>query len=159
MTVVYLAVEGDADIPIAERLIRIPGLVRSAAHINWLILRDLDREPCAPDLIRRLFVHGIPPRVSLRIAVRSMESWLLADQPGFAEAFSVRRHRLPDRPDELENAKLYLVNVCRSSRQTAIRSTIPPRPGQRTRSRSRIQGTENIRVEIHSKERVATPEP
>ena len=62
MTVVYLAVEGDADIPIAERLIRhvglsphraivargasrleqrIPGLVRSAAHINWEAPRSM----------------------------------------------------------------------------------------------------------------------
>ena len=87
MTFVYFAVEGDADVPVAERLIRhvghaphraivaggvprldqrIPGLARSAAHMNWLILRDLDREQCAPRLVRRLFAGGVPPRVSLR---------------------------------------------------------------------------------------------
>ena len=150
VTVVYFAVEGDTDVPVADRLIRhvglaphraivaggvpkldqrIPGLIRSATRINWLILRDLDRECCAPQLIRRLFARGIPSRVSLRIPVRSMESWMLADTVGFSEAFSVHRSRLPERPDDLENAKLYLANLCRSSRQSAVRNTIPPRAG------------------------------
>ncbi len=150
MTFVYFAVEGDADVPVAERLIRhvghtphraivaggvprldqrIPGLTRSAAHMNWLILRDLDREQCAPRLVRRLFAGGVPPRASLRIPVRSMESWMLADAVGFSEVFSVNRNRLPDRPDDLENAKLYLVNACRSSRRLEVRSAIPPRRG------------------------------
>ena len=150
MTFVYFAVEGDVDVPVAERLIRhvgliphravvaggvprlderIPGLTRSAAHINWLILRDLDREQCAPRLVRRLFVGGVPPRVSLRIPVRSVESWMLADAVGFSEVFSVNRNRLPNQPDELENAKLYLVNACRGSRRSEIRNAIPPRRG------------------------------
>ena len=150
MTFVYFAVEGDADVPVAERLIRhvgltpyqaivaggapsldqrISGLVRSAAHVDWLILRDLDREQCAPRLVRRLFVGGVPPRASLRILVRSMESWMLADAAGFSEVFSLNRNRLPDRPDEVENAKLYLVNACRSSRRSEIRRAIPPRRG------------------------------
>ena len=150
MTFVYFAVEGDTDVPVAERLIRhvghtphraivaggvprlderIPRLTRSAAHMNWLILRDLDREQCAPRLVRRLFAGGVPPRASLRIPVRSMESWMLADAVGFSEVFSVNRNRLPDRPDDLENAKLYLVNACRSSRRLEVRSAIPPRRG------------------------------
>ena len=150
MTVVYLAVEGDADVPVAERLIRhvglvaqravvaggasrldgrIPGLVRSAAHVNWLILRDLDRERCAPTLIRRLFARDIPARMSMRIPVRSVDCWLLADAPGFAEEFSVRLGRLPDRPDDLDNPKQFLVNVCRGSRTAAVRNSVPAREG------------------------------
>ena len=156
MTFVYFAVEGDADVPVAERLIRhvghtphraivaggvprldqrIPGLTRSAAHMNWLILRDLDREQCAPRLVRRLFAGGIPPRASLRIPVRSMESWMLADAVGFSEVFSVNQNRLPDRPDNLENAKLYLVNACRSSRRLEVRSAIPATKGERSHGR------------------------
>ena len=54
---------------------------------------------------------------------------MLADTAGFSEVFSVNRNRLPDRPDEVENAKLYLVNACRSSRQSAVRNTIAPRRG------------------------------
>ena len=150
MTVVYFAVEGDADSPVAERMIRhaglnphraivaggasnldqrIPRLIRSANHINWLILRDLDTVHCAPSLLRQLFVHPVPVRMSLRIPVRSTESWMLADAEGFAEEFSVRRSRLPKRPDDLENPKLFLVNLCRSSSQAGVRNSMPARMG------------------------------
>ena len=76
MTVVYYAVEGDSDVPVAEKLIRlvgfeprptrvaggkatldsrIPELNRSGAALNWLVIRDLDHDaPCASQLIERL---------------------------------------------------------------------------------------------------------
>lgn len=54
---------------------------------------------------------------------------MLADVVGFSEVFSVNRNRLPERPDEAENAKLYLVNACRSSRRSDVRNAIPPRRG------------------------------
>lgn len=65
--------------------------------------------------------------MSLRIPVRSLDSWLLADASGFAEEFFVRRGRLPDLPDELDNPKQSLVNICRSSRKSAIRDSVPAR--------------------------------
>lgn len=150
MTFVYFAVEGVADVPAAERLIRhvgliphqaivaggapklderIPGLIRSAVHINWLILRDLDRGRCAPELLRQLFSQGIPTRMSMRIPVRAMDSWLLADMKGFAEEFSVPPGRLPDRPDDLDNPKQFLANVCRRSRNAEVRRSVPAREG------------------------------
>ena len=67
--VVYLAVEGDSDVPVAERMIRsvglepyravvargksqldprIPDLNRSGTRLNWLILRDLDHVGSRP---------------------------------------------------------------------------------------------------------------
>ena len=54
---------------------------------------------------------------------------MLADAVGFSGIFFVNRKRLPDRPDEVENAKRYLVNVCRNSRRSEIRNAIPPRRG------------------------------
>ena len=150
MTVVYLAVEGEVDMPVAERLIRhvglepcraivaggapkldprIPELIRSAVGINWLVLRDLDRASCAPQLLQALVANRDPARSSIRIPVRSVESWLLADVEGFAETFSVHSNRLPNRPDDLPDPKLHLVNVCRASRQSKVRRTIPPRTG------------------------------
>ena len=85
MTVVYYAVEGETDIPVAERLIRlaglaprptrvaggksqldarIPALNRSGVALNWLILRDLDHDaPCASERalagLRALVANGV----------------------------------------------------------------------------------------------------
>ena len=127
--VVYLAVEGDSDVPVAERMIRsvglepyravvargksqldprIPDLNRSGTRLNWLILRDLDHDaPCASALIEHLVPHArLSPRVSLRIPVRAMESWILADADGFARAFSVKRGAPAREPGRLGRSEV-----------------------------------------------------
>ena len=152
MTVVYYAVEGDTDVPVAEHLIRlvglypratrvaggksqldqrIPALNRSGVALNWLILRDLDRDaPCASALIADLLhERGLAPRVSLRIPIRAMESWMLADRQGFTGEFGVAAHRLPDRPDELDDPKQHLIHACRHSTRRTVRNAMVPRPG------------------------------
>ena len=144
MTVVYYAVEGDTDVPVAEHLIRLIGLyprpnlthgfllsIGPVVALNWLILRDLDRDaPCASALIADLLhERGLAPRVSLRIPVRAMESWLLADREGFTGEFGVAAHRLPDRPDELDDPKQHLVHACRHSTRRTVRNAMVPRPG------------------------------
>lgn len=152
MTSVYLAVEGPTDIPVAERLVRlvglrpqktvvaggkhrldprIPALNRSATHLNWLILRDLDHDaPCASQLIRQLLKEGTrSPRVAVRVPVRAMESWMLADSKGFAREFAVSRRDVPRDPDDLMDPKQSLVNCCRRSRKSETRATMVPQAG------------------------------
>lgn len=149
MTSVYLAVEGRTDIPVAERLVRlvglrpqktvvaegkhrldprIPALNRSGAHLNWLVLRDLDHDaPCASRLIRRLLKEATrSPRIAVRVPVRAMESWMLADWKGFAREFAVSWREVPRDPDNLMDPKQSLVNCCRRSRQAEIRATMVP---------------------------------
>ena len=152
MTVVYYAVEGDTDVPVAEKLIRlvgfdprptrvaggklsldqrIPELNRSGAALNWLIMRDLDNDaPCASELIDRLLQgREVAPRVSLRIPVRAVEGWLLADRDGFAGEFGIALQRFPNSPDDLEDPKQHLINLCRHSARRAIRDGMVPRSG------------------------------
>ncbi len=152
MTAVRVAVEGQTDVPIAERILRlvgrepfepieaggktkldpkIPGLNRSAVRMSWLILRDLDHDaPCASALVRHLLAgEEIAPGLHLRIVVRASESWLLADDAGFADEFSVARKHLPDHPDSREDPKRDLVAACGRSRRQDIRRAMTPRPG------------------------------
>ena len=152
MTIVYFAVEGRTDVPIAKRLIqlvklqpqqavvaggkskldpRIPALNRSGTHLNWLVLRDLDSDaPCASQLIRDLVGQETrSPRIALRVPIRAIESWLLADDEGFAREFSIHPHNVPDHPESLDNPKRSLVELCRHSRKSEIRAAMVPRPG------------------------------
>jgi len=98
-----------------------------------LVLRDWDgddRAPCAGALVERLAgpIATRPPTLCLRIAVRSIEAWALADHEAFATFFSVRS-RLPEEPDRLEAPKLELVRVCGKSRSGAIKRAMLPGRG------------------------------
>lgn len=151
MTFVRLAVEGSTDVPVAERVLwdaglrptepiitwgktrldaLIPELNAAATGMNWLILRDLDHDAdCPPALIAQLLVGSSRrPRLSLRIPVRAIESWLLADAEAFGSAFSIPRKHIPERPDGLENPKRSLVNACRRSRRREVQRAMTPHP-------------------------------
>ena len=64
-----------------------------------------------------------------RVAVREIESWLLADRHQFSNFFGVTLAKVPQQPDYIEDPKLTLVNLCRRSRHPSIRLGIPPRTG------------------------------
>jgi hypothetical protein len=153
MTEVAYAVEGWGDEPVAAKLIRmvgciprkvftadgkskldqkIPGYNRSAEHLCWLVLRDLDHDDdgtCVPDVLEVLLKGPPAPRLSLRLAVRVVEAWLLADTQAFSEFFRVPPHRLPAHPDSLDDPKRALVDACRASTTRAIRDAMVPREG------------------------------
>lgn len=155
MIAVSYLVEGPSDRPVAERLIavagalpgtpvapggkrkvdpKIPGLNKAATLFNpWLIMRDLDHDDpdgcCGPLVDRLLKGHPRSPHLVLRLAVRSVDSWLLADSRGFAEFFGVPAHAIPSDPDELRSPKERLVSACRTSTRREVREGVPPRAG------------------------------
>ena len=152
MNFVNLAVEGDTDVPVAERLIglsglephavvtgpgapnldaRIPEFNRSGEHVNWLILRDLDHEAsCPAELVRNLLGgQPMPRRIALRVPVRAVESWLLADREGFSRQFGVGLRQVPRHPDSLVDPKRRLIDICRRSRRSDVRRGMTPRQG------------------------------
>jgi len=64
----------------------------------------------------------------LRVAVREVESWLLADREQIARFLSVRLSQIPREPDELEDPKRVLISIAGGSRKREIRQDLVPRP-------------------------------
>ena len=62
----------------------------AAVHKPFIVLTDLDGEDCPPGLIGRWLPDGQHSNLALRIAVREVESWLLADVARFADFLGVR---------------------------------------------------------------------
>jgi len=62
----------------------------------------------------------------LRLAVRQVEAWLLADRDAIARHFHLRR-QVPDRPELEADPKVVLVNLCRTSRRRDVREGMVPR--------------------------------
>ena len=68
----------------------------------------------------------------LRLAVRELESWLLADHEGVAGFFKVTARDLPLSPDNEIDPTQKLVNLCRKSTSRRIREGMVPRQGSAT---------------------------
>lgn len=88
-------------------------------------LADLERNPCAAQLLATE-LPGKSSGFHLRIAVRMLESWLLADRAAIAEFLGVPESRIPQRPDELENPKRQIGALAARSRLKTIRLRVAP---------------------------------
>lgn len=105
----------------------------AARFSPWIVLLDLDHDAeCAPALRARLLPK--PSRLmSLRIAVRAIESWLLADRREFASFLGVGHREIPDNPDDLDDPKGFVIDLARGSRRRLLRTELVPRLGSQKR--------------------------
>lgn len=147
---ITVAVEGNVDEAVVRRLIEhvggIPGPVygrngkdylrQRIANYNlaarqspWVVLVDLDHDAeCAPPL-RSAWLPDLSPLMCLRVAVRQVEAWLLADRERLAKFLSVSASKIPRNPEAIENPKNTVVELARASRRRDIREDMVPRPG------------------------------
>lgn len=148
--IVHAAVEGITDEAVARRLVvhvgaqvggvygkngktalrlSIDGYNNGARFDPWFVIVDLDRDAdCAPPL-RNVWLPHPAPLMCFRIAVRGVESWLLADRERIASFLGVSRARLPSNPEGLGDPKRAMVDLARRSRRNAIKDDMVPRPG------------------------------
>lgn len=151
---VSAAVEGMTDEAMAHRLVhacggrgarvhvkggagpllnRLRGYNQAALHSPWLVLTDLDKSfPCAGDLVRT-WLPGPSAGMCLRVAVRSIEAWVLADRVACARFLGVAQKRIAPEPESLLDPKGFIVDLARSSTKRDIRlGLVPPlRSGRR----------------------------
>ncbi len=101
----------------------------AAAGTPILLLTDLDNHPCPSGLIEDWL--NVAPHANLvfRVAVREVESWILADGEGFADFLGIRNDLIPSEPDQIPDPKQALVNLARRSRRRTLRESIVPRNG------------------------------
>ncbi len=76
-----------------------------------LVVTDLDNHECAPKM-RHEWTKGLKPNSNLlfRIAVREIESWLLADHLSVKKVVKTTA-KIPESPDLLNNPKQTLLNL------------------------------------------------
>lgn len=94
-----------------------------------VILTDLDRYPCPPALLNDWGAISLPPQLLFRIAVREVESWLLADREGIAEFLHIAVTKVPRNPEAEADPKLALINLARRSRKRSLTEELVPQAG------------------------------
>ena len=103
---------------------------RTAKTVPVLVLTDLDRKECAPTLIEDwLPFHRHNPELLFRVAVREVESWVLADRGSFAKFLGIERTSIQVKVDEIDDPKEYLINLVRRSNKRELREAIVPGKG------------------------------
>jgi hypothetical protein len=144
------AVEGLVDEAVLKRLVReagatlgpvhgrqgksrilkhLEGYNSSASRFPWVVLIDLNGDAsCAPAL-RRELLPRISPFLCFRIAVREIESWVMADRERFASFLGVPLALVPASPESERDPKARVVALARRSSRREIREDMVPSPG------------------------------
>lgn len=147
-----VAFEGDTDVPIVRKLAadagfeikaeidcrgkgplmkRLSGYNAAAIGSPWFVLRDLDADaPCAAALVSALEASRW---MCLRVAVREVEAWVLADAEGTARWLEIDVRRVPTSPDRLVDPTGEIVRLAALSRNAQVRKALVPRPGSGVR--------------------------
>jgi hypothetical protein len=157
-----IAVEGDTDFPVVRKLAkdagfdllaepydmggkhgldeRLSGFNNAAQGAPWLVLRDLDHDAlCAAQFIEN--TKFVPSRwMSLRIAERETEAWLLADRQALADYLHISVRRVPMEPDREADPKRTIVDLARRSKRQSIKRAFVPKPGRRVQVGPEYEG-------------------
>jgi len=143
------AVEGDPDEAVLRRLAeqeglslgtcygkkgrqylrdRIHGFNQAARQYPWIVLVDLEKDNCAPDL-RAKWLPDPATYMCFRVAVREIEAWLLADSENLAKFLGVNVSLIPSYPERENDPKQKMIELARRSRRKDIREDMVPRAG------------------------------
>ena len=101
--------------------------------IHSFILTDLDTAECACSMIRSWLsipknaTIALPPQFIFRIAVREIESWILADHEAWAAYIGIPSTNFSTHPDQLDDPKRHLLNVIRRKGRKKMHREMLPR--------------------------------
>jgi hypothetical protein len=102
---------------------------KAAACATWVVLVDLnDTAPCPP-LLTRQWLPQRAPGMKFSVAVRAVESWLLADRDNLSSYLAINRVLVPQNPERILNPKPLMLELARRSRSRRIREGLLPPDG------------------------------
>jgi hypothetical protein len=99
---------------------------RALPHV---VLVDLDGGTCPPLLLEQWGVVNLPDGMMFRVAVREIESWVLADRNGFSAFFGVAANKITLDPESLLDPKQSLINLVRKGRNRKLIAEVVPKQG------------------------------
>lgn len=113
---------------------KISGFNNAAKVTPYIVLTDLDKYECAKALIDEWLPHNQHPNLLFRVAVREVETWVMADRSSFAKFLGIGSKLIPQDIDRhVTNPKEFLLELTRRSRKKYIKYAILPGKGSTAR--------------------------
>ncbi len=152
MTTLFLVVEDELSEEVGQKLLRrflgseiqirtlgksgngyisskISNFCQMAQRTPVVIITDLDQIECAPTLMRNwIDSNDIPQNLMLRVAVREVESWLMADRSNFAKFLGISPNRIEANTESIEDPKRYLLSLAIRAKK-GVRLDLLPNAG------------------------------
>ena len=111
----------------------VKGFNHGAKGTPYFLLTDLDKNECAPTLIREWLTVPLHPNLIFRVAVHEVEAWILADREAFACFLGIPTRNIPSEVDSIQDPKVELVSLARTSPKRDLRNSLVPRAGSTAR--------------------------
>lgn len=104
---------------------RLRGFNHAAKGVRYFVLADLDQSNCPPDLWKH-WVGDVSrhPNLLFRVAVREVESWLLADVENLERFLFIKHQRSIPNPDQLADPKRELLRLALKSPKKILRDGV-----------------------------------
>jgi hypothetical protein len=103
-------------------------LVELAKIMPVLVGVDLDNEACAPTLISSWGdKYGSHDQLMIRVAVREIEAWILADSRRVSELLGAPVNDISTNPEQLLDPKAHLLQLARRHSSDSLKRKLVPR--------------------------------
>jgi hypothetical protein len=108
---------------------RLPDFIASChGGVNFLLLTDLDNRTCPLNLLDYwLGATAKPDNLLLRVAVREVEAWVLADRIQFSDWLGVAESIVPSAPETCLDPKADLLKLASKSKFRELRDGLLPK--------------------------------
>lgn len=90
-----------------------------------LALTDLDARPCPSGLVDNWLSQRPSPGFLLRVCVREVEAWLLADPAKLAKLLNIPIQKIPTEPEQVPDPKRLLIQLAKKASKR-VRTALTP---------------------------------
>lgn len=94
-----------------------------------LMVADADQAPCVVTQRNAWLPPNASQRLSMRLAVKEAEAWVLADHIGFSKFAIVSKDLFPAKPEEVLDPKQALLAIVKKSKRRELRDEMLPGKG------------------------------
>lgn len=109
---------------------RIPAMNNVARNVMpVLMIADADQAPCVVTQRNSWLPPNVSHRLSMRLAVKEAEAWILADHIGFSRFAVVSKDLFPAQPETENDPKQTLLALVKRSKRRELRDEMLPGKG------------------------------